>query len=141
MEAKSFPYKTLIWALVALIALYLFKNEIIHLLYNSTEIEIFGIRFKASDDQVVELKAAQADFIEQEEALKKRILEQEVAMDSLNLLAANLSGQIQGCQSAQSTATKIDSSLNKLKDINRTLKSEPFLMKSQPIIKFNSNGE
>lgn len=135
MDKKTFPFKTLIWAIVAIVALLLFKPEIAKLLRNSNEIDVFGVNIRVSEEQSEELLKAQKDFEEQAWDLNEKIRSQDMAIDSLNLLASNLSGQIQGCQDAQSTAKKIDSSIRNLNILNKNLKKEPFLMKDYQIIK------
>lgn len=138
MDKKTFPFKTLIWALLAVAALFLFKQEVSHLLNHSEEIKIFGIEFKASKEQIVELLEAQKMFEEQKEKLMGKIRYQEKAMDSLNILTANLAGQIQGCQGAKTTALEIDSSLSRLKLFNKNMKQEKFLLEKFHIIETNS---
>lgn len=133
--SKTFPFKTLIWAIVAIAALFLFKPEIAKLLLNSNEIDVFGVNIKVSEAQSDELLRAQKEFEQQASHLNEKIKNQDMAIDSLNLLASNLSGQIQGCQDAQSTAKKIDSSIRNLNILNKNLKKEPFLMKDYQIIK------
>ena len=135
MDKKAFPFKTLIWAVVAIAALFLFKPEIASLLKNSQEVNVFGINIKVSEKQSEELLVAQKKFEEQAAHLNQKIEQQETAMDSLNILTANLTGQIQGCQSAQSTAIKIDSSLRKLNILNQNIKREPFLMQDYQVVK------
>ena len=135
MDKKTFPFKTLIWAVVAVAALVLFKPEIANLLLNSNEIDVFGVNIKVSDKQSKELLMAQKDFENQANDLNEKIRSQDMAIDSLNLLASNLSGQIQGCQDAQSTAKKIDSSIRSLNILNKNIKKEPFLLKDYQIIK------
>ena len=140
MDKKTFPYKTLIWAIVVLVGLFLFKPEIARLISNSQEIDVLGVKIKVSEKQSEELLAAETEFETQKKDLTVKIQKQEIAMDSLNLLASNLSGQIQGCQDAQSTAKKIDSSIRNLNILNRDLKKEPFLLKDYQIIKAKKSG-
>ena len=135
MDKTTFPYKTLIWAVVAVAALILFKPQIANLLLNSNEVDVFGVSIKVNDKQSEELLNAQKDFEEQAADLNQKIMSQNMAIDSLNLLASNLSGQIQGCQDAQSTAKKIDSSIRNLNILNKNLKKEPFLLKDYQIIR------
>ncbi len=135
MDKKTFPYKTLIWAIVAVAALVLFKPEIANVLLNSNEIDVFGVNIKVSEKQSEKLLLAQQDFEDQANDLNEKIRSQDMAIDSLNLLASNLSGQIQGCQDAQSTAKKIDSSIRSLNILNKNIKKEPFLLKDYQIIK------
>ena len=135
MDKTTFPYKTLIWAVVAVAALILFKPQIANLLLNSNEVDVFGVNIKVSNKQSEELLNAQKDFEEQAADLNQKIISQDMAIDSLNLLASNLSGQIQGCQDAQSTAKKIDSSIRNLNILNKNLKKEPFLLKDYQIIR------
>ncbi|TAI49588.1 hypothetical protein [Flagellimonas allohymeniacidonis] len=135
MDKKPFPYKTLIWAVVAVAALVLFKPQIANLLLNSNEIDVFGVSIKVNDKQSKELLNAQKDFEDQAADLNQKIINQDMAIDYLNLLASNLSGQIQGCQDAQSTAKQIDSSIRNLNILNKNLKKEPFLLKDYQIIR------
>lgn len=135
MDKKAFPFKTLIWAVVVLTVLFLFKPEIARTIVNSQEIDVFGIKIKVSEQQSEELLIAQNEFEAQAKDLNVKIQKQDVAMDSLNLLASNLSGQIQGCQDAQNTAEKIDSSLKSLSTLNSNLKRQPLLIKDYQIIK------
>ncbi|KQC31345.1 hypothetical protein [Flagellimonas eckloniae] len=139
MDKKTFPFKTLIWAVVAIAALVLFKPEIGNLLNNSNEIDVFGVNIKVSDQQSEELLKEQKKFEEQASDLNEQIKNQDTAIDSLNLLASHLAGQIQGCQGAQSTAKKIDSSIRNLNILNKNIKREPFLLKDYQIIKMNTS--
>ncbi|PIB39220.1 hypothetical protein [Maribacter sp. 4G9] len=138
MDKKTFPFRTLIWAVVAIAALLLFKPEIATLLANSNEINVFGVNIKVNDQQSEALLKAQKTFEAQASDLIGQIKNQEMALDSLNLLASHLKGQILGCKGAQATAKKIDSSVKNLNILNRNIKREPFLDKDYQIIKRNT---
>nr|WP_299174658.1 hypothetical protein [uncultured Allomuricauda sp.] len=140
MDKKTFPFKTLIWAVVVLTVLFLFKPEIARTIVNSQEIDVFGVKIKVSEQQSEELLIAQTEFEAQAKDLNAKIQKQEVAMDSLNLLAVNLSGQIQGCQDAQNTSKKIDSSLKSLNALNSNIKRQPLLLKDYQIIKMSKQN-
>ncbi|NKI33146.1 hypothetical protein [Croceivirga thetidis] len=139
MENKQFPYKTLIWALVALVALFLFKTQIAGLLEDSEEVNVFGIGIKVSKDESDKLLLAQNEFRDKEEELNQKIEQQEVVMDSLNALAKNLAGEIQGCQAAQSTAVKLNSNIRMLENLNGTIKREQVELKDYQIIQRKSS--
>lgn len=139
MEKKQFPYKTLIWALVALVALFLFKTEIAGLLKDSEEVNIFGINIKVTKDQSDKLLLAQNEFRQKEEVLNQKIEGQEMVMDSLSLLTSNLAGQIEGCQAAKSTAVKLNSNIRKLESLNGTIKRDQIELKDYQIIQMKSS--
>lgn len=135
MNKTNFPFKTLIWAFLVLAVLFLFKPQVEKLLENSEEIDVLGVKIKVSTSESKELLQVQKEFDKQSIALNEKIDQQDMAIDSLNGLAANLKGEIQGCAGVESIANQIDAKIKKLNTINGTIKRQPLLLKDFKIIK------
>nr|WP_299070397.1 hypothetical protein [uncultured Allomuricauda sp.] len=135
MNKTNFPFKTLIWAFLIISILFLFKPQVEKLLENSEEIEVLGVKIKVSTSESEELLKVQKDFEKQSFAFNEKITQQDMAIDSLNDLAANLKGEIQGCAEAESITNQIDMKIKNLNTLNRTIKRQPLLVKDFKIIK------
>ncbi|MEK6154560.1 hypothetical protein WIW50_14920 [Flavobacteriaceae bacterium 3-367] len=134
MKERSFPYKTLIWAVVALAALFLFKTEVKGLLVNSSEVNIFGVHIKVSEKESKNLLLAQEAFEDEVAVFNQQIASQDATISSLNELVGTLRGEIDGCTEAEGTALKLNAQIMDLNTMNRTIKNEKILSKDYKII-------
>ncbi|MEO9511870.1 MAG: hypothetical protein ABJN84_08885 [Flavobacteriaceae bacterium] len=135
MNKTNFPFKTLIWAFLIIAVLFLFKPQVEKLLENSEAIEVLGVKIKVSTSESEELLKVQEKFEKESLAFNAKINQQDMAIDSLNDLAANLKDKTQGCAAADSITNQIDMKIKNLNTLNGTLKRQPLLTKDFKIIK------
>lgn len=135
MKERAFPFKTLIWALVVLVAFFIFKTEVKGLLSNSSEVNIFGVHIKVSEAESEDLLLAQEAFENEVAVFNEKIANQDATITSLNDLVGNLKGEIAGCSQAETTAFKLNARIMDLKSMGNTIKNEKILSKDYKIIK------
>ena len=64
---KDFPYKTLIWAVVAVIALFLFREGLEHLIFKMEEVVLFDrVKVKVNKSESEALAVAEQEFEKKE---------------------------------------------------------------------------
>lgn len=134
MKEQTFPFKTLIWAVVVLASFFIFKQEVKDILSNSSEVNIFGVHIKVSKEESETLLIAQQEFENGVAVFNEKIASQDATINSLNSLVGNLQGEIEGCSDAQATAFKLNARIVDLNAMSNSIKNEKFLSKDYKIV-------
>ncbi|WP_372756193.1 hypothetical protein [Mariniflexile sp.] len=134
-EKTSFPYKTLIWALVAVIALFVFKEQLQHLLTNAEEFKVFGIEIKASKEQVNKLQDAIISYETKITDLTSQITTQENQIQSLYDVKIQLEKDLAKCPSLEKNTLLFNSQLNKIFENSDEIKTKSDKLKNVEILK------
>lgn len=138
MEEKPiFPYKTLIWAVFAVLVIFLFKAEFKNLLSNAEELSVFGINIKASKDVANRLQDTIESFESQIEGLSDEITFQQQQMERLDQLKTNLEKDLAKCPDARSSVSAFNTQFQKIATENQELKSKSNILKNVDILTRN----
>lgn len=136
MEDKSnFPFKTLIWALFAALALFIFKGELKQLLSNAEELNVFGVEIKASKEKVNKLKDSIQNYQTKIVDLSIQITSQQQKISSLDALKTELEKDLAKCPGAKESAVLFNSKINQILKTNTELKTKSDKLKNINILK------
>ena len=119
---KTFPYKTLIWAVVVVICLFLFKQPLMAMLSNTEEITILGNTLKVSKDESNALKESEQEYQGKINELNTMIGQQDSTIQVLTQQTNNLLADVQDCAQAKEAAKSVNSSLTHLNAANAQIK-------------------
>ncbi|MEW4922908.1 hypothetical protein [Algibacter sp. 2305UL17-15] len=123
MEGKpNFPYKTLIWAVFAALALLIFKPELKLLITNTEELSLFGVEIKASEEKANELQDSIRNFETTIAALSNQLTNQQEKINDLDTLKAQLEKDLAECPDAKETSKQFNAQVTKIVDANKDLK-------------------
>lgn len=123
MEGKpNFPYKTLIWAIFAAIALLMFRTELKQLLTNTEEFSLFGVEIKASEEKANKLHDSIRDFETTIAELSTQLTNQQNKINDLDDLKSQLEKDLEACPDAQEASKKFNAQVTKIVDANKDLK-------------------
>lgn len=143
MSNKSnFPYKTLIWALVALIALFLFKNQFENLISNASELNIMGVVIKTNDKNAQRLKDSLNRYKTEVDKtitdLTDQLSENETDIKQLVLNNADLKKQITKCtgNNVNQTPVFVGTDIMKMLKKNDELKAKTNQIKKVDILSY-----
>ncbi|CAH8289724.1 hypothetical protein EV196_107222 [Mariniflexile fucanivorans] len=134
-EKTSFPFKTLIWALVAVIVLFVFKGELKGLITNAEEFKVFGIEIKASKEQVNKLQTAITSYETKITDLTSQITTQENQIQSLHEVKTQLEKDLAKCPALEKNAVIFNAQLNKIFKSNDEIKTQSDQLKKVEILK------
>lgn len=125
MEDKiNFPYKTLIWAVFAILALLLFKTELKVLLGNTQELSLFGVEIKASPEKANKLQDSIRNFETTIAALSNQLTNQQDKLKDLDKLKTQLEKDLSECPEAKETSKIFNAQVTKIVDANKELKTK-----------------
>ncbi len=134
-KGSSFPYKTLIWAALALIAMFLFKGELKGLLERADEVAIFGIELKVEKEQALKLETAIKSYKDKMADFNDQIAMQQERIASLENLKNQLEDDIANCPSAKANAELLNLEVGKIFKANTELKQKTEVLKNTTILK------
>ncbi|WP_203256799.1 hypothetical protein [Hyunsoonleella ulvae] len=133
-NSGTFPYKALIWALVAVLALFLFKYEIKQLLIKSDELSIFGINVKSGSTEILMLTDSINAHKNKIVNLVKEIESQEAEIKNLEQLKNQLEENLNACPETRENTTKLSNEYSRIYDNNISIKRKAELLKATKII-------
>ncbi|MDC8004239.1 hypothetical protein POV27_09265 [Aureisphaera galaxeae] len=134
-KSKSFPYKTLIWALLALVAMFLFKTEFKELLSKANEVSLFGIELKVGEEQAEELEQAIAKYKDEIMAFDSQMAEQQDHIRKLERLKQGLEKDLANCPRASEKALMLDEEFKIVLDGNKELQKQSDVIRNWKIWK------
>ena len=130
----AFPYKTLIWAVVAVIAIFLFKSEIGGLLSKAEKLSLFGIDIEVGKQQAEKLSSAIAEYELDIEDFNKQVAEQQGQIEALEALKGRLQREIANCPSARPSVRQLNLEFDKIQKANIQLKKKSDAIKNTKIM-------
>lgn len=133
-KASGFPYKSLIWALVTVLSIFLFKDELKQLLNHSEELTVFGVSVKTSKKEVIKLTAAIEGYQGQVSELIEQLDTQEFKVNQLEKLKEKLEKDIAKCPEVEKSTRLLNTEIDKIFKSNNTIKSKTDQLKSVKII-------
>jgi len=118
MSTKTFPYKTLIWAIALLLGVVIFKESVAGIILNTEEIRLPGFEMRVKKKEYKEIMRIQ-DSIEQQFEREQKV--KDSLISTLELSIVDLKDEIIGCNSEKvdSTTIAIDKKLNDLNQFNK----------------------
>jgi len=123
MENKpNFPYKTLIWAVFAAVALFVFRPELKLLITNTEELSLFGVEIKASEKKVNTLKDSIQNFETTITALSNQLRNQQNRINDLDQLKAKLEKELAACPEAKEISKRFNAQVTNIVNTNKDLK-------------------
>ena len=136
--AKSlFPYKTLIWAIVAVIAIFLFKSELGGLLKNAEKLSLFGIDIEVGKKQADKLSAAINAYELDIASFNDQVVAQQGQIEDLERLKTKLQREIANCPNAGASVRQLNLEYDKIFKANTELKKKSDAIKDTKIITRN----
>ncbi|WP_405296046.1 hypothetical protein [Algibacter sp. Ld11] len=131
---SHFPYKTLIWALFAALALFIFKPQIEMLLTDAEHIIVFGIEIKTNKEQANKLTDSIQQFEIQINSLSTQITTQQNQIKTLDRLRAKLENDLKKCPDVQENVKQYSLQLNQIFKANTELKTKSDVLKDVKIL-------
>jgi len=139
MENKSnFPFKTLIWALFAIIVLFVFKPELKQLITNAQEFNVFGIEIKTSEDKFNKLQDSILNFKTKITDLSQEISNNQSKIDALKAIKTKMESDLAKCPEVKQSAVVFNRQLNQIFKSNQELKIKSDRLKNVEILKKNT---
>lgn len=120
-ESFTFPYKTLIWAVFALIALLLFKPELKQLLSHAENVSVFGVEISASREKVRKLHDSIQNFETTIANLSEQLTSQQNKINNLDTLKAQLEKDLAQCPDAKKTSELFNKQVTQISNTNHDL--------------------
>ena len=131
---KQFPYKTLIWAALALIAMFLFKTEFKGLLSKADEVSLFGIELKVGKEKAAELERAINKYKNEIASINDEMLEQQQHIRKLEVLKQGLEEDVANCPQAAEKALLWTKELDIIQNSNMKLQQSSERLKDKQIL-------
>lgn len=131
---SNFPYKTLIWAILATIALFIFKPELKVLITGADHIIMFGIEIKTNKEQARLLTDSIHQFEIKIDNLSTQITSQQEKIRVLDRLKVKLESDLETCPSAKENIKQYSNQLNTVFQGNIALKAKSDNLKSIQIL-------
>lgn len=123
MEGKpNFPYKTLIWAVFALLAILMFKTELKQLITNTEELSLFGVEIKASEEKANKLQDSISNFETTIANLSTQLTNQQSKINDLDKLKLQLEKDLANCPEAKETTKEYNAQVASIFNTNKDLK-------------------
>lgn len=132
---SGFPYKTLIWALLALVAIFLFKTELKDLLSKADEVSLFGIELKVGKDKALALENAIQKYEDEISAFNAQVTEQQEQIAQLERLKDNLRDDIANCPEARENAVLLNTEFTRIMTTNEDIKRRSSVIENAKIFK------
>lgn len=130
---NNFPFKTLIWALFATLALFLFKQELKNLLNNTEELTVFGVVIKANKEKALKLESVMQNFQKEIAGLSDRVTDQQNRIKLLRRLKRQLEVDIANCPAAKNNVASFNTQFAKVFKNNDKLKVQSDKLKNVKI--------
>lgn len=116
---QNFPYKHLIWAVVTVIALLLFRGAWNHIIFKMEEVEIL-------DKVTIKVSQADAKLLEEEKDklhreiadLKSTVTSQQAQLASLSKSADRLTEELKDCGGKEEEAVAFKASVDSMRSTN-----------------------
>ena len=140
-KKSNFPYKTLIWASLALIALFLFKTEVGGLLSRASEVSLFGIELKVGKEQAAKLEIAIQGYKDKINGFSEQVAMQQERIHSLEGLREQLEQDIANCPKAKESAVKLNAEFSKIFEANAEIKERSDILRDTRILKRMNQGD
>lgn len=122
MEGKpNFPYKTLIWAVFATLAILLFRTELKRLITNTEELSLFGVEIKASEEKANKLQDSIQNFETTIAELSNQLTNQQNKINDLDKLKSQLEKDLEKCPDAKAASMKFNAQVSKIFNTNKAL--------------------
>ncbi|NER16545.1 hypothetical protein [Spongiivirga citrea] len=133
-KKASFPFKTLIWAILALVALFLFKPELKSLLSSAEEVSLFGMEFKVGKEKAAKLEIAIQRYKSEIDDFNVQMDEQQKHIAKLEEIKTNLENSITDCPGTQEDARKLNMELGIIMRTNKALQQKSDVLKNTKIL-------
>ena len=133
-QKPQFPYKTLIWAVLAALALFLFKPQIEILLTDAEHITVFGIEIKTNKIQAKKLTDSITQFQNKIAGLSTQITTQQEHIKTLDRLRSKLEKDLEKCPDAKANVERYNIQLNEIFKANSELKTKSDKLKDIKIL-------
>lgn len=133
-NSKNFPYSTLIWAVVALISIFLFKPELKGLLSKSDELTVFGITVKSSRTEILQLTDSINAHKNSIANLVAEVEGQEGEIKQLEKLKNKLEKDLNKCPGQENNTRELNYEFNQIFRNNTEIKRKADALKSVRII-------
>ncbi len=134
-KKASFPYKTLIWATLALVALFLFKPELKSLLSSAEEVSLFGMEFKVGKEKAAKLEIAIQRYKKEIDDFNVQMNEQQKHIAKLEEIKTDLESSIADCPSTRENAQQLNTELGIIMRTNKVLKQKSDVLKNTTILR------
>jgi hypothetical protein len=139
MENKAkFPYKTLIWASFALLAILIFKKELKQFLTQAEGVSIFGVEITASKEKMNKLHDSIRNFETTIADLSAQLTNQSNKINNLDKLKTQLEQDLANCPEAKNISRQFSSQVNQIFNANKALKTKSDKLKNSSILKINT---
>ena len=138
---SNFPYKTLIWASLALVALFLFKTEVGGLLSRASEVSLFGIELKVGKEQAAKLEVAIQGYKDQINGFSEQVAMQQERIQELEGLRERLQQDIENCPDAKESSAMLNAQFVKILEANTDLKQRSDVLKDTRILQRMNNKD
>jgi len=135
ITGMNFPYKTLIWAALALIAIFLFKGELKGLLSNAEELSLFGIDLKVGKEKAQRLTDSIVKYKDELIAINDQMEQQESVIRSLKEKNTNLANRASSCPQVRGQAEALNADYQKVLDTSNEIKSKTASLREKYSIK------
>lgn len=133
---KDFPFKTLIWACVVVIALFLFKSFIGPMLIQLEEVEILGnVKLKLNKEDIKNLKKAEEKYKLQIADLTQSIEEQQAETTDLIQTVEKLKKVVKKCDKNNKEAKDVANKISEIKQKDSTVRVKLDVLKNTHVIK------
>ncbi len=133
-KTATFPFKTLIWALVVVLALFLFKREVKQLLNTSEELSLFGINVKTSRGQIVKLTDSINAYKDRITNLIGAVEGQEKEISKLEKLKKKLENDVAQCPAITKNTELLNTEYHQISRNNTAIKKKAAALKSVKIL-------
>lgn len=121
-QKTNFPFKTLIWALFAVLIVFLFKEELKYLLSNTEELTVFGVVIKANKEEAIALETVIHNFEEEITGLSNQITDQQERIKLLNELKRRLEEDVANCPDVKEDVATFNKQFTQIFKSNDALK-------------------
>lgn len=119
---QNFPYKTLIWAVFAILAILMFRTELKQLISNTEEFSLFGVEIKASEEKANKLQDSIQNFEAVIADLSVQLTNQQNKINDLDKLKSQLEKDLANCPDAKEATKKYNDQVTSIFKTNKTLK-------------------
>lgn len=138
-KTNSFPYKTLIWAIVAILSIFLFKDELKKLISNAETVKLFGIEINASKEQMNKLQDSISNFESKITDLSSKVTHQQNQIKRFEALKSKLEEDLKECPEARNDARNINLQLGQIIRSNDEIKTTSDKIKKVEILQRTYN--
>lgn len=138
-DATKFPYKTLIWAVFGLIAIFLFKPELKLLISHAENVSVFGVEITASREKVQKLHDSIQNFENTIADLSNQLTKQQDKLKDLDELKTKLENDLAECPKAKEASALLNRQVRQLSTTNHELINKSDQLAKSNILTVNPN--